>query len=110
MGQRLSGSVCLITGASAGIGKASALALAGEGASLVLTARRKQRLDELVEQIQSAGGQAVQVVGDVREDETARRAVMAAKEHFGALHILINNAGMGNYKHSSIPAPKNTMR
>jgi NADP-dependent 3-hydroxy acid dehydrogenase YdfG len=98
MGQRLSGSVCVITGASAGIGKACALALAKEGASLVLTARRKQRLDELVEAIQSAGGRAVEVVGDVREEETARRAVLTAKEQFGAVHILINNAGMGNYK------------
>src|SRR5437588_2885502 len=98
MSQRLSGSVCLITGASAGIGKACALTLAKEGASLVLTARRKQRLDELVEMIQSAGSRAVAVVGDVREEETARRAVMAEKEHFGALHILINNAGVGNYK------------
>jgi 3-oxoacyl-[acyl-carrier protein] reductase len=98
MDQRLSGSVCLITGASAGIGKACALALAKEGASLVLTARRKHRLDELVEAIQSAGGRAVEVVGDVREEETARRAVMTAKEQFGAVHILINNAGMGNYK------------
>jgi NADP-dependent 3-hydroxy acid dehydrogenase YdfG len=98
MGQRLSGSVCLITGASAGIGKACALALAKEGASLVLTARRKHRLDELVEAIQSAGGRAVEVVGDVREEETARRAVMTVKEKFGAVHILINNAGMGNYK------------
>ena len=78
MDQRLSGSVCLITGASAGIGKACALALAKEGASLVLTARRKHRLDELVEAIQSAGGRAVEVVGDVREEETARRAVMTA--------------------------------
>ena len=98
MDQRLSGSVCLITGASAGIGKACALALAKEGASLVLTARRKHRLDELVEAIQSAGSRAVEVVGDVREEETARRAVMTAKEQFGAVHILINNAGMGNYK------------
>ncbi len=98
MSQKLMGSVCLITGASAGIGKACALALAKEGASLVLIARRKPRLDELVETIQSAGGRAVAVVGDVREEETALRAMQAAKEHFGALHILINNAGVGNYK------------
>lgn len=98
MSQRLSGSVCLITGASAGIGKACALTLANEGASLVLTARRKQRLDELVEMIQSTAGRAVTVIGDVREEETARRAAAAAKEHFGAVHFLINNAGMGNYK------------
>jgi 3-oxoacyl-[acyl-carrier protein] reductase len=88
----------MITGASAGIGKASALALAREGASLVLIARRKPRLDELVETVHSAGGRAVAVVGDVREEETALRAMQAAKEQFGALHILINNAGMGNYK------------
>ena len=98
MSQKLVGSVCLITGASAGIGKACALALAEEGASLVLVARRKQRLDELVEMIQSAGGQAVTVVGDVREEETALRGMLAAKENFGALHILLNNAGIGNYK------------
>jgi 3-oxoacyl-[acyl-carrier protein] reductase len=88
----------MITGASAGIGKASALALAREGASLALIARRKPRLDELVETVHSAGGRAVAVVGDVREEETALRAMQAAKEQFGALHILINNAGMGNYK------------
>src|SRR2546430_16558267 len=87
MGQRLSGSVCLITGASAGIGKASALALAKEGASLVLTARRKHRLDELVESIQSAGGRAVAVVRDVREGGTAPRGILSAKEDFRGEHI-----------------------
>ncbi len=98
MSQRLKGSVCVITGASSGIGKACALTLAEEGASLVLIARRKPQLDELVGTIQSSGGRAVAVVGDAREEETAQRAVQAAKEHFGAVHILINNAGMGNYK------------
>ncbi len=98
MSQKLRGSVCLITGASAGIGRASALALAREGASLVLVARRKPRLDELAEMVHSAGGRAIAVVGDVREEETALRVIQAAKEHFGAVHILLNNAGMGNYK------------
>ncbi len=98
MSQKLRGSVCLITGASAGIGRASVLALAREGASLVLVARRKPRLDELAEMVHSAGGRAIAVVGDVREEETALRVIQAAKEHFGAVHILLNNAGMGNYK------------
>jgi NADP-dependent 3-hydroxy acid dehydrogenase YdfG len=98
MSQKLGGSVCLITGASAGIGRACALALVREGASLVLIARRKSRLDELVETVHSAGGRAVAVVGDVREEETALRAMQTAKEQFGALHILLNNAGVGNYK------------
>ena len=98
MSKKLVGSVCIITGASSGIGKASALALASEGASLVVTARRKHRLDELVETIQAAGSQAIAVVGDVREEETATRAIAAAKEQFGKVDILINNVGIGIYK------------
>ena len=98
MSQKLAGCVCLITGASSGIDRASALALANEGANLVLTARRKHRLDELVETIQSAGGRAVAVIGDVREEETAIRAITVAKEQFGTVNILINNVGVGNYK------------
>ena len=98
MSQKLAGSVCMITGASAGIGRASALALANEGAYLVLTARRQHRLDELVGTIHSAGGRAVAVVGDAREEETAIRAMTVAQEHFGTLNTLINNVGVGNYK------------
>jgi meso-butanediol dehydrogenase/(S,S)-butanediol dehydrogenase/diacetyl reductase len=73
--KKLAGSVSIITGASSGIGKASALALASEGANLVLTARRKHRLDEVVETIQAAGSRAIAIVGDVREEETATRAI-----------------------------------
>ena len=98
MGQKLVGNVCMITGASSGIGRASALALAGEGASLILVARRRSRLDELVEMVQSAGGRATAVVGDVRDEGAALRAMRTAREQFGALHILLNNAGMGIYK------------
>ncbi len=98
MSQKLAGSVCLITGATAGIGKASAFALASEGANLILIARREHRLNELVETIQSAGGRAVAIVGDVRDEQTAIRAISTAKEQFGTLNILINNVGIGNYK------------
>jgi 3-oxoacyl-[acyl-carrier protein] reductase len=98
MNQKLAGSVCIITGASSGIGRASALALAGEGANLVLTARRKHRLDELVKTIQASGGKAVALVGDSREEETAIGAITVAKEQFGTVDILINNVGIGNYK------------
>lgn len=98
MSKKLAGSVCLITGASSGIGKASALALADAGANLVLIARREHRLDELVETIQSAGGRAIAVTGDAREEETAIRAISTAKEQFGTVNILINNVGVGNYK------------
>ncbi|MEO6015454.1 MAG: SDR family oxidoreductase [Devosia sp.] len=95
---RLSGSVALITGASAGIGLASARSLAREGANLVVTARRQDRLDGLVAEIAAAGGKAVAVIGDAREERTAIDAVKAASGNFGRLDILINNVGVGNYK------------
>ena len=98
MAKKLAGKVALITGASSGIGRASAIALAGEGASLVLTARRKERFDELVSLVKEAGGEATIVVGDAREEEVAQQAVVAAKNTFGSLDILINNVGVGNYK------------
>lgn len=98
MSKKLAGSVCIITGASSGIGKASALALANEGANLVLIARRKQRLDELVETIKAAGVRAIAVVGDASEEETAARTITAAKDQFGKVDILINNVGIGIYK------------
>ena len=98
MSARVQDKVILITGASAGIGAASARALAAEGARLVLTARRQERLDALVREASDLGTTAVAVVGDAREEETARRAVQAALDHFGRLDVLFNNVGVGNYK------------
>jgi len=98
MSGKLSGKTALITGASAGIGWASALALAGEGANLVFIARRQERLSELETAVQNAGGKAVSLVGDAKEEETARRAVELATKTFGSLDILINNVGIGSYK------------
>jgi len=98
MNGKLSNKTALITGASAGIGWASALALAGEGANLVLTARRQERLTELVSLVEKTGGRAVSIVGDAKEERTAIEAVRAAKETFGSLDILVNNVGIGNYK------------
>jgi short-subunit dehydrogenase len=95
---KLAGKTVLITGASAGIGKASALALAQEGANLVLVARRPERLAKVEAAVEQAGGKAVSVVGDASEEETALRAVATAKDAFGSLDILINNVGVGNYK------------
>jgi len=98
MSGRLNGKVVLITGASAGIGRACARALAAEGASLVLTARRAERLQALAAEVQKLGGRAATVVGDAREEETAVKAVAEAKGKFGRLDILVNNTGVGNYK------------
>ena len=95
---KLAGKTALITGASAGIGRASALALAREGANMVLTARRQERLEELIEAVHTAGGKAVSVVGDAIEEDTAQRCVAAALQSFNSLDILINNVGVGNYK------------
>jgi 3-oxoacyl-[acyl-carrier protein] reductase len=98
MSKKLTGKVAIITGASAGIGYASALALAGEGASLVLTARRPERLQQLADEAEALGGRAVGVVGDARDESTALRCVEIAQSTFGRIDILINNVGVGNYK------------
>jgi NADP-dependent 3-hydroxy acid dehydrogenase YdfG len=99
MRQKLSGKVALITGASAGIGQASARALAAEGAQLILTARRRDRLEALAAELRAASdSKATIVTGDARDEDTARQTIGAAKDTFGRLDILINNTGVGNYK------------
>lgn len=94
----LAGKTALITGASAGIGWATALALAEKGARLVVTARREQRLRELCDLIDAAGGKAVYLAGDAAKEATVVACVALAVKQFGRLDILICNAGAGNYK------------
>jgi 3-oxoacyl-[acyl-carrier protein] reductase len=94
----LSGKIALITGASAGIGWATALAFAEKGAHVVVTARREQRLRELCDLIGAAGGKAAFLAGDGADEATAQNCVALAVKQFGRLDILINNAGAGNYK------------
>ena len=98
MTAKLTGKVALITGASAGIGQACARVLAQEGARLVLTARRQERLDQLKQEAEKLGTKTISVTGDAREESTAIRAVEAATQSFGQIDILINNIGVGNYK------------
>lgn len=89
----LANKVALVTGASSGIGRATAWLFAKEGADVVLTARRHAELDELVTQIEEVGGQAIAVPGDVREETTAKNVVDTAVTAFGGLDISFNNAG-----------------
>lgn len=90
---RLTGKVAIITGASSGIGRETALLFAKEGAKLVLGARRKKELDELVTEIRSADGEAVALAGDVRSEDYAKSLVALAVERFGRLDVAFNNAG-----------------
>src|SRR3954447_9404882 len=90
----LNGTVALVTGASSGIGDATARRLAEHGASVVVIARRKDRLDTLVSEIEAAGGTALSVEADISDRDQADRAVQAAIDRFGRLDILINNAGL----------------
>lgn len=98
MAGKLSGKVAIVTGASAGIGRACALALAAEGATLVITARREERLQQLAEEIEALGARAYIVAGDANEESTAKKVVETAINEAGQIDILINNTGIGNYK------------
>lgn len=88
----LANKTAIITGASSGIGYETAKLFAQEGASLVLVARRRERLQAVVDGIIAAGGKAVALVGDVQDESIARKGVELAIEHFGGLDIAFNNA------------------
>jgi NADP-dependent 3-hydroxy acid dehydrogenase YdfG len=91
----LKGAVVAVTGASAGIGRETALAFAREGARLVIGARRLDRLEALAEAIRALGTEVLVLETDVAREEAVRRFVHAATERFGRLDVLVNNAGYG---------------
>lgn len=90
----LTGTTALVTGASSGIGEATARRLAAEGASVALVARRGDRLDDLAAQISAAGGTALAIEADITDRAQAESAVARAAERFGRLDTLVNNAGL----------------
>jgi NADP-dependent 3-hydroxy acid dehydrogenase YdfG len=93
-GDPISGLVIAVTGASSGIGAATARLLAGRGAHLVLGARRADRLDALVAELRAAGGSASSVVTDVTRAEDLQRLVDTAVDTHGRLDVLVSNAGV----------------
>jgi NADP-dependent 3-hydroxy acid dehydrogenase YdfG len=94
MADALKGRKAVVTGASSGIGEATARALAAEGAAVALGARRKDRLDDLAESIEADGGTAHALEVDISDESAAREFVQGAAEQMGGLDILINNAGV----------------
>ncbi|MCW5587659.1 MAG: SDR family oxidoreductase, partial [Chromatiales bacterium] len=86
--------VVIITGASSGIGEATAKLLAGKGAKVVLGARREEKLKQLVDEIQNAGGQAAYQVMDVTNPADNVKIVELAKETFGGVDVIFLNAGI----------------
>ncbi len=90
---QLTNKVAIVTGASAGIGYATAKRFAQEGASVVAGARREPELETLIEEIVAAGGHAIALAGDVRDESYARELVETAIREFGGVDIGFNNAG-----------------
>ncbi|MBD2202725.1 SDR family NAD(P)-dependent oxidoreductase [Calothrix sp. FACHB-1219] len=94
MTNKLDGKVAIITGASSGIGEATAIALANEGATVVLAARRGDRLNALAEKIATTGGKALPIITDVTDEAQVQNLVHKTKTEFGRIDILVNNAGI----------------
>ncbi|BCH30799.1 short-chain dehydrogenase [Mesorhizobium sp. L-8-10] len=89
----LTNKIAIVTGASSGIGRATALLFADQGARVVVAARRRAELETLVAEIEDAGGTAAALAGDVRDEAYAEALVHLATERFGGLDVAFNNAG-----------------
>jgi NADP-dependent 3-hydroxy acid dehydrogenase YdfG len=94
MTELLQGKVCVVTGASSGIGAATARRLAAAGATVAIAGRREDRLDQLANEISSAGGKALAVRTDVAKEDEARALIERARSELGRLDVLVNNAGV----------------
>ncbi|MEZ4684947.1 MAG: SDR family oxidoreductase [Bacteroidia bacterium] len=94
MNSNIKGKVTIITGASSGLGEATARMLAEHGATVVLAARRTERIEKLVAEIQSGGGKALAVTTDVTDAQQVQNLVDTTVSEFGRVDIMINNAGL----------------
>ncbi len=97
MAGRLEGKVAVVTGASEGIGRATALALAEEGAAVAVTARSRDKLGQLVSEIEANGGRACASVGDATQVEDVERIKQETLAAYGRVNILVNNVGIAKY-------------
>lgn len=93
--RRVRGTTVVITGASSGIGRATATEFAKSGASVVVAGRRQDRLDTLVKEIETAGGRALAVATDVSDEQQVEALIRRSHDHFGQVDTLVNNAGIG---------------
>ena len=94
MTEVLQGKVCVVTGASSGIGAATARRLAGEGAAVALAGRREDLLQQLADEIEGTGGRALAVRTDVTKEDEARALIERSNSELGRLDVLVNNAGV----------------
>lgn len=94
MSEKLKGKVAVVTGASSGIGEATAIALAAEGAKVVVAARRSERLEALTQRIRDMGGEVLPIPTDVANSAQMSEMVNTAHSKFGTVDILVNNAGI----------------
>ena len=94
MNENITGKVVVITGASSGLGEATARLLAKQGATVALAARRAERIDALAAEINDAGGKALAVTTDVSDREQVKALVDAVVEKFGKVDVMLNNAGL----------------
>src|SRR5262245_42640136 len=105
----ISDKVIIITGASSGIGRATAVALARERAKLVLVARREEMLRTLAEHVEQAGGTPLVLALDLREREHIKTMIYSARDRFGRIDVLINYASFGYYV-SVVNTPSDLVR
>ncbi len=102
---RLKDKVAIITGSSSGLGRQTAKMFAAEGAKVVVTGRRVDRLEEVVADIRSAGGEAAYVAGDLLEEGTIDKIFDCAKTNYGRVDVVMNNSGIIDLNYSAATVP-----
>ncbi|AKG21432.1 SDR family oxidoreductase [Calothrix sp. 336/3] len=95
MAEKLQGKVAIVTGASSGIGEATAIALAAEGALVAIAARRTDRLDGVAKHIEGRGGKVLSITTDITDETQVGDLIEKTNAEFGQVDILVNNAGIG---------------